>query len=44
MRPWVDRITFPSSAVQYVGDIILNLFIVAGTFALIMLGIFLFGP
>lgn len=38
MRPWVDRVTFPSTALQYLGDIILNLFIVASTFALLMLG------
>jgi hypothetical protein len=41
MRPWVDRVTFPSSALQYVGDILLNLFIVASTFALLMLGVLL---
>jgi hypothetical protein len=43
MRPWVDRVTFPSSAFQYVGDIILNLLIVASTFALLMLGVLLLG-
>jgi hypothetical protein len=42
MRPWVDRVTFPTSALQYVGDIILNLFIVASTFALLMLGVLVF--
>jgi hypothetical protein len=39
MRPWVDRVTFPSTAFQYLGDIILNLFIVASTFALLMLSV-----
>lgn len=43
MRPWVDRLTFPSSALQYVGDIILNLLIVAGAFALLVLSVGLFG-
>lgn len=47
MRPNVDRVIFSSSALQYVGeyvgDIILNLLIVASTFALLMFGILLFG-
>ncbi|HEX5942364.1 MAG TPA: hypothetical protein VFY66_08805 [Anaerolineales bacterium] len=47
MRPKVDRVIFSSSALQYVGeyvgDIILNLLIVASTFALLMFGILLFG-
>ena len=43
MRPWVDRLTFPSNALQYVGDIILNLLIVAGAFALLVLSVGLFG-
>jgi hypothetical protein len=46
MRPKVDRVTFSSNALQYVGeyvgDIILNLLIVASTFALLMFGILLF--
>ena len=47
MRPKVDRVTVSSNALQYVGeyvgDIILNLLIVASTFALLMFGILLFG-
>ena len=43
MRPWVDRETFPSSAYQYVVDIILNVLIVVGTFGLLILVVFLFG-
>jgi hypothetical protein len=43
MRPWVDRVTFPSSALQYVADIVLNMLIVVGTFGLLMLVVFLFG-
>jgi hypothetical protein len=43
MRPWVSRLTFPSSALQYVGDMILNLFIVASTFGLLMAAVLLFG-
>jgi hypothetical protein len=42
MRPWVDRITYPSSALHYVTDIILNMVIVLGTFGLLMLGVLLF--
>jgi hypothetical protein len=43
MRPWVDRLTFPASGLQYAGDIILNLLIVAGTFALLVAVVLLFG-
>jgi hypothetical protein len=46
MRPKVDRVTFSSNAQyvgEYVGDIILNLLIVASAFALLMFGILLFG-
>jgi hypothetical protein len=39
MRPGVNRVTFPSIAFQYLWDIILNLFIVASTFALLMLSV-----
>jgi hypothetical protein len=38
MRSWVARVTFP----EYVGDIILNLLIVAGGIMLLMMGVFLF--
>jgi len=40
MRPWVDRFTFP--ALEYVGDILLNLLIVVGGIMLLMIGFFLF--
>jgi hypothetical protein len=40
MRPWVDRVTFP--ALEYVGDIILNLLIVVGGIMLLTIGVFLF--
>ena len=42
MRPWVDRVTFSSSALEYIGDIILNLLIVAGGILLLIIGAFLF--
>jgi hypothetical protein len=42
MRPWVDRATFPLNALEYVGDIILNLLIMAGGIMLLMIGVFLF--
>ena len=40
MRPWIDRVTYP--AFDYVGDIILNLFIAAGGIMLLVIGVFLF--
>ena len=40
MRPWVDRVTFP--ALEYIGEILLNLLIVAGGIMLLMIGVFLF--
>jgi hypothetical protein len=43
MRPWVDRITFPSNALQYLSEIILNMLIVVGTFGLLMLVVLLYG-
>ena len=43
MRPWLDRVMFPSNALQYLSDIILNLLIVASTFALLSFGVRLFG-
>jgi hypothetical protein len=42
MRPWVDRVTFSSSALEYIGNIILNLLIVAGGIVLLIGGAFLF--
>ena len=42
MTPWVHRVNYPATALQYIGDIFLNLLIVASTFALLMLGVFLF--
>ena len=37
MRSWVDCVTFPSRALQYVTNVILNMLIVVGTFGLLML-------
>ena len=42
MRPWVDRVTFSSSALEYIGNIILNLLIVTGGILLLIIGAFLF--
>lgn len=41
MRPWVDRVTFSSSALEYIGNIIFNLLIVAGLILLLVAGTFL---
>lgn len=43
MRPWVDRVAFPSSAFHYVVDVLLNMLIVAGMFGLLVLAVNLFG-
>lgn len=42
MTPWVHRVSYPSTALQYIGDIILNLLIAVSAIALLMLGVFLF--
>jgi hypothetical protein len=42
MRPWVHRVSYPSTALQYIGDIFLNLLIATSGIALVMLGVFLF--
>jgi hypothetical protein len=42
MRPWVDRLTFSSSALEYVGNLILNFLIVAAGILLLIVGAFLF--
>jgi hypothetical protein len=42
MRPWVDRVTFSSSALEYIGNMILNFLIVAGGILLLIVGTFLF--
>lgn len=42
MKPWVDRLTYSSSALGYIGDIMLNLLIVAGGILLFIIGAFLF--
>lgn len=42
MRPWVDRVTFSSSALEYIGNIILNVLIVAGGILLLIVGAFWF--
>jgi hypothetical protein len=42
MRPWVDRLTFSSSALEYLGNIILNLLITAGGVLLFIVAASLF--
>jgi len=42
MTPWVHRVSYPSSVLEYLGDIFLTLVIAAGGIMLLMLGIFLF--
>ena len=42
MRPWVDRVTFSSTALEYIGNIILNLLIVVGGILLLIVGAFWF--
>jgi len=42
MRPWVDRVTFSSSALEHIGNIILNLLIVASGILLLLVSAFLF--
>jgi hypothetical protein len=37
MRPWFDRVTFP--ALEYVGEIILNLLILVGGIILLTIGV-----
>ena len=39
MTPWVRRISYSSTTLQYVGDIILNLSIAASGIVLVMLGL-----
>jgi hypothetical protein len=40
MTAWVHRVNYPSTALQFIGDICLNLLITAGAIALVF-GIFL---
>ena len=42
MRPWVDHVTFSSSALEYVVNILLKLLIVVGGILLLIIGAFLF--
>ena len=42
MRPWVDRFMYPSTALQYFGDFIVNLLIATSGIALVILVFFLF--
>ena len=42
MTPWVHRVSYPSTILQYISDIFLTLLIAAGGIALLMLGILLF--
>jgi hypothetical protein len=41
MTPWVDRFMYPSTALQYFGDFIVNLLIATSGIALVILGFFL---
>ena len=42
MRTWVDRVTLSSSALEYLGNLILNFLIVACGILLLIVGAFLF--
>ena len=42
MTPWVHRVSYPASVLQYLGDLVLTLLIAIGGIALLMLGILLF--
>jgi hypothetical protein len=42
MIPWVHRVNYPSTALQYICDILLNVVIAASAIVLVMLGVFLF--
>ena len=42
MRPWVDRATFSSSALEYMANIIVSLLLVAGATILLIVGVFVF--
>ena len=41
MTPWVHRVSYPSTVLQYIGDIFLTLLIAVGGIALLMLGFLL---
>ncbi|HKU52767.1 MAG TPA: hypothetical protein VJQ25_09900 [Nitrospira sp.] len=40
MRPWIDRATLSSSALEYIGNLILNVLIGAGLIFLLIAGTF----
>jgi len=42
MTPWVHRVSYPSTVLQYISDMFLTLLIAAGGIALLMFGILLF--
>ena len=42
MRPWVDRVTLSSNALEYIGNLTLNMLIVAGGTLLFIVGVFWF--
>lgn len=42
MKPWVHRVSYPSTALQYIADIFLNLLIAGSGIALLMLSVFFF--
>ena len=41
MRPWVDRVTFSSGALEHIASIISNFLIVAAGILLLIIGAFL---
>jgi hypothetical protein len=42
MRRWIHRVSYPSTALQYIGDIFLNLLIAGSGIALWMFSVFFF--
>ena len=42
MTPWVHRVSYPSTVLQYIGDLFLTLLIAAGGIMLVLLAILLF--
>lgn len=42
MTPWVHRVSYPSTVLQYIGDLVLTLLIAAGGIAILLLCILLF--
>jgi len=42
MTPWVHRVSYPSTVLQYIGDLFLTFLIAAGGIVVLLLGILLF--